>query len=330
MYGKQIIPWVCLFLFFNASILFLGYLDPDIPNISVNYIVVINTVGLIVFVIWLYLRDRNFWNEFITLEELGEIESLPIPESPVHKKIHDQLFVMKRHHDELLEKESSKTSENLDALTRWIHEMKMPLTTMKLLIDDLEPGYKARIEAEWVRLDRSLNDMLFERRLQNISNDLYVEKVEIERVLTNTIKQLRSMCVQKGIGFQFDLELTHIKTDLKWFSFMLDQVIGNSVKYARDSDITISSYLNEGWPKIVISDCGRGIKEEDIPRVFEANFTSTSDHGDMRATGMGLYLTKEAANALQIDVDIQSRYNEGTTVTFTFPKANHYHYLGSM
>ncbi|SDC23626.1 two-component system, OmpR family, bacitracin resistance sensor histidine kinase BceS [Pelagirhabdus alkalitolerans] len=330
MYFKQVLPWLILFSVFNLSILSIGFLDTDIPNFSVIYIVIINTVILGVFILWDFSKGRSYWRELMKMEKIEEVDSLPVPETPYQKRINERLSVMKRTHNKMLENESKKTAENLDGLTRWIHDMKMPMTTMKLLIDDLDTSKKIRLEEEWVRLDTTLNEMLFERRLVNISNDLYIETVDIETTLSNTIRKLRTLCIEKGIGFDFELNITHVETDLKWFSFMLDQMIGNSVKYSRDSDIMISSYLNEGWPKIEITDYGRGIKSEDLPRVFEANFTSTSDHGDMRATGMGMYLTKEAANAMDISIDIKSVYGEGTTITLTFPKKNQFHRVKTM
>ncbi|WP_027963755.1 sensor histidine kinase [Halalkalibacillus halophilus] len=330
MYMKQILPWLILFIGFNLSILLLGLLDTDIPNFSVIYIVIMNTVILSLFLLWDFSRGRNYWRELMKIEKIDETDSLPEPETPYQQRLNDQLSVMKRHHNQILESESKKTAENLDELTRWIHDMKMPMTTMKLLIDDLDRSKGARLEEEWLRLDATLNEMLFERRLVNISNDLYIETVDIEEILSNTIRKLRTICIEKGIGFDIELNITHIETDLKWFSFMVDQIIGNSVKYSRDSDITISSDVSEGWAKLEITDYGRGIKAEDLPRVFEAGFTSTSDHGDMRATGMGMYLTKEAANAMDIAIDITSIYGEGTTITLTFPKKNTFQQVKTM
>ena len=68
----------------------------------------------------------------------------------------------------------------------------------------------------------------------------------------------------------------------------------------------------------------RGIKEKDIHRIFEAGFTSTSDHHDDQSTGMGMYLTKEVCVALAINIDVTSVYGDYTTVTLTFSKANEF------
>ncbi|UJL47166.1 sensor histidine kinase [Virgibacillus sp. NKC19-16] len=330
MYIRQTVPWMILFIVFNLSILLLGILDTEIPILSVIYIFIINTVILSLFLMWDFFRGRNYRLELMNIERIDETDSLPAPATPYQKRLDAQLSVMKKFHNDMLESETKKTEENLDELTRWIHDMKMPMTTMKLKIDDLDEKERSGMEEEWLRLDAALNEMLYEKRLTNISNDLYIESVEIENVISNTIRKLRAICIEKGIGFDMDLHVTQIETDLKWFSFMVDQIIGNSVKYSGDSDITISSYLREGWPELEISDAGRGIRAEDIPRIFEAGFTSTSDHGDREATGMGMYLTKEVADAMDIVIDVKSRYGEGTTTILTFPKKNKFQEMKTM
>lgn len=330
MYMRQTLPWILLFIVFHLSILFIGMIDTDIPHLPVLYICIINTVMLSLFLIWDFFRGRNYRLEFMRIKRIEETDSLPAPVTPYQKKLNAHLSVMRKYHNTILESESKKTEENLDELTRWIHDMKMPMTTMKLMIDDLDKKERSGMEKEWLRLDAMLNEMLYKKRLTNISNDLYIESVEIENVISNTIRKLRAICIEKGIGFDMDLHVTYIETDLKWFSFMMDQIIGNSVKYSGDSDITISSYLMEGWPELEISDAGRGIRAEDMPRIFEAGFTSTSDHGDREATGMGMYLTKEVADAMDIVIDVKSRYGKGTTTILTFPKKNKFQEVKTM
>lgn len=322
MYMKQTAPWIFLFIFINLSILSIGVIDADIPNLPLLYICIVNTVTLSFFLVWDYFRGKNYREEFMRIEKIEEIDSLPVPVTPYQKRVDEQLSVMRNDHNAVLESESKKTEENLNELTKWIHDMKMPMTTMKLMIDDLDKKQSEMIEKEWIRLDSMLNAMLFEKRLTNISNDLYVETIEIEEVISTVIKRMRTICMVKGIGFDIDLHVTRVETDLKWFSFILDQIISNSIKYSKDNEVTISSYLNKGWVELEISDAGRGIRAEDIPRVFESGFTSTSDHGEGEATGMGLYLSKQAADALDISVSVKSVYGEGTTVLLTFPKKN--------
>lgn len=322
MYLRQRLPWILLFSLFNGLILSIGLLDSAVPNLSVIYICLINTVVLILFLVWDYFRGRDYRRELMAIDHIKDTDSLPKPVTPYQKKLDSQLKLMRNSHFAALDKESEKTEASLNELTRWIHDLKMPMTTMKLMIDDLNPKDSSGIEQEWLRLDATLNEMLYEKRLTNIQNDLYFERVEIESVLSTIIRKMQTICIAKGVGFDIDLQVTHVDTDLKWLSFILDQLISNSIKYSRDNEVTITSFQKEGWMELVVSDAGRGIKAEDFPRIFEAGFTSTSDHGKSEATGMGLYLAKEAADAMGISIKVESQYGIGTSVHLTFPKQN--------
>ena len=330
IYIKQKMPWILVFCILSLSILALGLLDTEIPNISLLYISAVNLVIFLIFVAVDYYRGRKYRNEFRSLEIISDIDSLPAPETPYQKTVDDKMEKFLKNHNELLERESMKTRENLDEMTKWIHDMKMPMTTMKLMIGDLKDSKRQGLEEEWLRLDSMLNEMLYDRRLSNISNDLYIENVEVEQVITSALRKLRTLCMEKGIGFNLHLHQVHMETDLKWFSFIIDQFIMNSVKYSENSDIDIESFLDGGWPVLVIKDRGRGIREQDLPRIFEAGFTSTSDHGDSQATGMGLYLAREAARAMDIRLHVESVYGEGTAVTMTLPKKNKFQHVSTM
>ncbi|WP_234960601.1 sensor histidine kinase [Salinicoccus halodurans] len=279
-------------------------------------------VILIIFLIWDFFKGRQYRLEFMNLENIEEVDTLPLPETPYQKTLDAHLDMMHQAHNLQIEQESRKTRENLDEMTRWIHDMKMPMTTMKLMIDGLDGDQKLKIEEEWQRMDAMLNEMLYSKRLTNISNDLYIETVDLEQIVNSIIRKFRIICMQKGIGFDVTLHAAEVQTDLKWCTFVLEQVISNSVKYTEEADIAITSDLIEGWITLEISDEGRGIRKEDLPRIFEAGFTSTSDHGDAQSTGMGLYLAHEAAEAMHIQMRIESEYGRGTTTKLTFPDKN--------
>ena len=63
-----------------------------------------------------------------------------------------------------------------------------------------------------------------------------------------------------------------------------------------------------------------GIKAEDIPRIFEKGYTGYNGRIDERASGIGLYMVKRAADALSIRIEVESRLNRGTRFTLYFPK----------
>ena len=324
MYFKENIPILLLFAAFNIVILLIGILDSSIPNVAVTYIFLFNLLIFVVYMIWDYMRKRSFNNELLKLGSLNDIAVMSKGNTPAQRHIYVKLDELRVEHQHTVDKESRKTRENLDELTRFIHDMKMPVTTMKLMIDDLDGSDRQKLSGEWTRLNGMLNEILYLKRLPNIKNDLYIEDIDIEKILNTSIKKLRDICMEKNIGFDIHLHEKNVHTDRKWLQFVMDQIITNSVKYSSDNDIVIKSQVTAGRMQLSVTDYGRGIKEKDIHRIFEAGFTSTSDHHDDQSTGMGMYLTKEVCVALAINIDVTSVYGDYTTVTLTFSKANEF------
>jgi two-component system, OmpR family, bacitracin resistance sensor histidine kinase BceS len=196
---------------------------------------------------------------------------------------------------------------------------------MHLIIERVEEEkIKSQLSYEWLRIHMLLDQQLHQKRIPFMENDLYIEHVELEPLIFKEIKALQSWCMQKGIGFDIELEVSSVLSDAKWLSFIIRQILTNAVKYSESSDIVIKSSMQKGHVQLEIRDFGRGIDPKDLPRIFDKGFTSTTAHQDQAATGMGLYLAKKAAEPLLIDIDVQSQLHEGTTFTITFPEKNEF------
>lgn len=244
-------------------------------------------------------------------------------ESPFEKVIEESLTFQ----TELYKKEAAQNLINIeqekDELLSWIHEIKTPMSAIQLMIERLDDGpLKAQLMYEWLRIHLLLDQQLHKKRIPFIKNDLYIEITTLEALIYKEIKELKSWCIQKGIGFDVSLRETEVLSDTKWLGFIIRQLLTNAVKYSEASDIMIKSYLEDGQTKLAIQDVGRGIDLKDLPRIFDKGFTSTTKHRDNKATGMGLYLTRKAAQPLLIQIDVNSRLGEGSTFTLTFPKKN--------
>ena len=100
-------------------------------------------------------------------------------------------------------------------------------------------------------------------------------------------------------------------TDEKWLSFVVEQLLSNALKYTPDGG-TIRVY-GDG-DTLVISDNGIGIREEDIPRVFEKGYTGFNGREDKKSTGIGLYLCRQVMDRLNHGIFISSRPGQGTLV----------------
>ena len=324
MYFKENISVIILFLIMNSFIVLVGLVDSGIPNVSIIYLVLFNLLILIIYLVWDFNRKRVFSKEFDGLMTLNDMEGIDKPHVKAQKQVYEKLDELKIYHQTLLEEEAGRTKENLDELTRFIHDMKMPVTTMKLMIDDLEGTDHDKLAREWTRLNNMLNEVLYLQRLPNIKNDLYIERLNINDLVKRSILKLRSICIRKNFGFDVNFETDYIYSDKKWLQFVIDQILANCVKYSSDNDIVIVGIMEDEHFKLSVSDFGRGIKAKDIDNIFQAGFTSTSDHDDDQSTDMGLYLSKEVCDILNIKLSAQSEYQEYTTMTLSFNKANNF------
>ncbi|MDU6445079.1 MAG: ATP-binding protein, partial [Streptococcus sp.] len=108
-----------------------------------------------------------------------------------------------------------------------------------------------------------------------------------------------------------------LSSDRKWLSFAISQIIDNAVKYSK-TDGTIIISISDG--NIVISDDGIGILEEDLPRLFDEGFTGFNGHEHQKATGLGLYMTKQVLDTLNLNITIDSQIDKGTQVEISSHK----------
>lgn len=271
--------------------------------------------------IFRYKKETYFYKSLEAREDSLDITNIPEPESPFEKIIENSII----NQTEILKQSAAigqmTLEQEKDELLSWIHEVKTPLTAMHLMIDRLDDELlKSHLTYEWLRIHLLLDQQLHQRRIPFIENDLYIENTDLETIIFDEIKTLQSWCIQKGIGFDIQLDVTEVLSDAKWLAFIMRQLLTNSIKYSENSDITIFSHEQAEQTILEVKDSGRGIDPKDIPRIFDKGFTSTTNHRDHAATGMGLYLTKKAAESLFISIAVKSKLGTGTTITLTFPK----------
>jgi signal transduction histidine kinase len=118
----------------------------------------------------------------------------------------------------------------------------------------------------------------------------------------------------------------NINTDEKWLSFIVKQLLDNAVKYSLPAK-TIKIYTKQTENEIIlnIEDEGAGIRQEDIRRIFDKNFTGMNGRKLYNSTGIGLYLSQKLAEKLGHTITVTSKYGCGTCFSIHFPKENDYH-----
>jgi len=213
--------------------------------------------------------------------------------------------------EELLQKQKNM----LDDFGLWLHQIKTPVAALDLLIQSgqLEPR---TMKNELFKINEYLQ-MILNYMRQNLDQaDLVFQQLSIEKILKSVVKKYATFFSQKNLSLQFGELEGVVYSDQKWLIFILEQIIFNAIKYTENGTISISFLDNQ----LTIHDTGIGIRAEDLPRVFEKGYTGMNGREQQRASGLGLYLSQEAASKLGCQLYIESQIKQGTKVTIVFPE----------
>jgi len=253
---------------------------------------------------------------FLEQNILNDLEALPksldIRIDYYHKiieKLYEEL-------EKLTQENRQKNTDMVDYYSMWVHQIKTPIAAMNFLLDNEEVDQKI-LQQELFKIERYVEMVLTYIRLDSISSDYVITKINLDEVVKDTVKKYASLFINKKIKLNYVSHETMVISDKKWLSFAFEQILGNSVKYSSTGgEITIETFEN----KLVIEDKGIGIKEEDLPRIFEKGFTGFNGRYEKKSSGLGLYLCKKTLDKLGHHIEISSTVGKGTRVEITFPK----------
>ena len=254
--------------------------------------------------------------KFLEKNILSDLEGLPksldIRIDYYHKiieKLYEEL-------EKLTQENRKKNTDMVDYYSMWVHQIKTPIAAMNFLLDNEEIDQKI-LQQELFKIERYVEMVLTYIRLDSISSDYVITKINLDEVVKDSVKKYATIFINKKIKLNYVSHETIVISDKKWLSFAFEQILGNSVKYSSNGgEITIETCEN----KLVIEDNGMGIKEEDLPRIFEKGFTGFNGRYEKKSSGLGLYLCKKTLDKLGHHIEISSKVGKGTRIEITFPK----------
>lgn len=223
--------------------------------------------------------------------------------------------------------------EYKDYIELWIHEVKIPIATSKLIVENNKNETTKSINEELDKIEDYTEQALFYARSNNVEKDYIIRKINLQEIINNVINKNKNQLISlkiKVIIKEINLE---VYTDSKWIIFILNQIIINSIKYSNKNNSEIIIFSKEMKDNVVlyIKDNGIGIKKGEIARVFEKGFTGSNGRiNGKKSTGIGLFLCKKLCNKLQIGLELNSIENEGTEVKIIFPKNSHTNFLNNL
>lgn len=196
-----------------------------------------------------------------------------------------------------------------------------------MIIENNKTNVTKSIDEELQRIENYIEQALFYARSNTVEKDYYIKKVKLRDIVYESIKKNKNVLIQEKVSMNLhDLDL-EVNTDSKWIGFILNQIIGNSIKYKKvDCRLEIEIYAKQGKENAIlyIKDNGIVIKEGEVTRVFEKGFTGTNGRlVGKKSTGIGLYLCKNLCNKLGIQIELNSILDEGTKVQLVFPQSSY-------
>ena len=288
-YIKEIKSGITFFIL-SFVLLLITFFLYQLPLLAVLYPFILIFVGAMVFV------GFNFYSHRKKVRSLEELENIIEEQS---KKIKSLQF---------------NETELKDTYTTWVHQIKTPIASMKLSLQNEDSELSRKMQSELSRIDQYVEMVLAVVRMQSNTTDFVFKEVSLDSIISQAVKRFSTEFISKKIKLEYSpLEKT-ILTDEKWFLFVLEQILSNSLKYTKHGSIKIYMHDNS----LCIEDTGIGISADELPRIFQKGYTGTIGRLDKKASGIGLYICKKICDSLNHDLSVKSTVDVGTIVRILF------------
>lgn len=290
-----------IFIFFYI----LGvYLIFEFERDKTIYIAFLYLFLFFIYMIFLYFtRDRDYREEIALLNQKNYEKILEIKDSPLSRALYKSVEENKK----FINSEEKRIADVKNYLTIWTHQIKSPIFALKLLLKKDEIN-KIDCEKEIFEIEEYVGNILGYARMNADSTDYVFSKYSLDEIIRGVIRKYSIQFIGKNNRVDFFETNKIILTDAKWFSFLLEQIISNAIKYTHNGRIAIYLEKNE----LVIEDNGIGIMPEDLPRIFDAGYTGYNGRLEKKSTGLGLNLSKNIGKSLRVTLRCESEQKVGT------------------
>ena len=213
------------------------------------------------------------------------------------------------------------------------HELRTPLTLIRANAELLqrpsataeETGETAaEIIAETDRLNNLVSQLLTLARADADHFAFQMERIDLADIATSTVREMRLLAERRQIAVESETNgPVTVKGDDTRLRELVTILIDNAIKYSDEgSSVKVSVEETGGQAYLTVSDNGRGIPEDALPRVFDRFYRADKARSrDMGGTGLGLAIAKWIVDSHDGDIEIYSRDGEGTTVSIELPSA---------
>lgn len=274
---------------------------------------------------WEFLRKKSYYDKLLyCLNELDKkyllLEMISKPDFYDGKILYEALYEANKSMCENVTAYRHESTEFREYIEMWVHEIKLPVASLQLMChNDSRADYAEQLH----RIDDDIENVLYYARSRNAEKDYIIKETSLKRVFADVAIRNREALQQKNITVRTENLDRYVLTDSKWLTYLLTQLIGNSIKYiSPEREPEIYLYTEDKPDRIVLHfrDNGIGIPEHNLPYIFEKSFTGENGRTHAKSTGMGLYLVRKLCEKLGHSVRAESVQGEFTEIIISFGK----------
>lgn len=245
-----------------------------------------------------------------------------------------------RSETEIAEKQKKEIEELSHAQNRFFssmsHEIRTPINTIiglneMILREDVSDEVAAdarNIQGVSKMLLSLINDFLDMSKIESGKMDIVSVNYHVGDMLSDIVNTIWVRAKEKGLEFHVDVDQAvpaHLYGDEVRIRQVLFNVLNNAVKYTRSGSVTLSIQSKEITSDYVqitysVTDTGLGIRQENIPYLFDAFKRVGEESSYIDGTGLGLCISKQLVNLMGGDIAVNSVYTKGSTFVITLPQ----------
>ena len=309
------------------------------------FIIFINLFTFIVCFLHAYFRKARFYKKIHrgidALDQKILVHELIDPITNEEKFLHQEISELNRYMIDQINQYKIKFEDFKEYLELWVHEVKLPISALRLNLTQTKYKNNQLLLSEIDRLDDYVNQILYLVRSEHVEKDYQISESSLSEIIKRVALKNQSTLIDSRIDFQVENVEKTIETDPKWLEFILNQIIANSIKYRKKKSPQIKVYSEETSKSLVLHvyDNGIGIPTSDQSRVFQKAFTGQNgrpydfdktkinlmaDTSGSKSTGMGLYIVKKLIDKLGHRILISSTEYQYTDIMIVFAKNDYY------
>lgn len=276
-----------------------------------------------------YYQKHSFYNTFlIKLEQLDKkcliTELISKPDFLEGKILCNALYEIDKSMYEEIESYQDNLRDYKEYIELWIHEVKLPISSAKLMIHNREHNER-KLKEQIIRIENYVEQVLYYARLDSSEKDYIIRSCDLGIIIRNVIKRNQDSLLYQKIKVEINQINYIVLSDNKWLEFIINQIVSNGIKYHRCDNCKITfNVIKRNNIALEIIDNGIGIKISDLSRVFDKSFTGENGHLVSSSTGMGLYIVKRLCDKLGHEIIVESDYDQYTKVIIYFNDNQYY------